>query len=101
PTGHPACPTAAMQTCDGDGTCDGNRGCRLWRAGTACGTPSCSAGMATPAPTCDGLGQCATSPPRACAPYVCNGTTSCFDTCSSNRQCQTPNTCSNGSCGPK
>jgi hypothetical protein len=101
PTGHPACPTDPVESCDGDGTCDGNRSCRIRRAGTACGSASCSAGMVTPAPTCDGLGACVPSTPRTCAPYACNGNAACFDTCASSAQCQTPNSCAGGSCGPK
>ena len=37
PVGHPTCPTDPVESCDRDGTCDGNRGCRLRRAGTPCG----------------------------------------------------------------
>src|SRR5947208_3251346 len=86
-----AAPTDAIASCDRDGTCDGNRGCKLWRAGTICGASACSAGTATPAPTCDGLGQCAASTPRACAPYACNGSSACFDSCTASSQCQAPN----------
>jgi hypothetical protein len=101
PTGHVPCATDPVASCDQDGTCDGNRGCRLMLAGTACGPSSCSAGMGTPAATCDGQGQCRSGTARACAPYTCNTTTACFTACTSNTQCQLPNTCSNGSCGPK
>ena len=38
-------------------------------------------GMVTPAPTCDGLGQCLSSPARPCAPYACNGSAACFASC--------------------
>jgi hypothetical protein len=101
PAGHPACPTDPVESCDRDGTCDGNRGCRLRRAGTFCGAASCSAGMATSAPTCDGLGECIASAPRPCAPYACNVNAGCFDACTTSSQCQAPNTCAGGSCGPK
>ena len=101
PNGHPACPTDPVESCDRDGTCDGNRGCQLRRAGTSCGSSSCNAGMATPAPTCDGLGQCLSSSLRPCAPYACNGSAACFDSCTTSSQCQPPNSCVAGSCGPK
>lgn len=101
PNGHSACPTDTPESCGRDGTCDGNRGCRLRRAGASCGTASCSGGTATPAPTCDGTGQCVPSTPRACAPYACNGNTGCFGSCTASTQCQAPNSCVSGSCGPK
>jgi hypothetical protein len=101
PNGHPACATAPAESCDRDGTCDGNRGCRLRRAGTACGTSSCANGMTTPAPTCDGLGECRPSVARPCAPYACNGNGGCFESCTTGSQCQAPNTCAAGSCGPR
>ncbi len=101
PNGHPACPTDPVETCMRDGTCDGNRGCRLRRAGTACGSASCSGGTTTPAPKCDGLGACQPSVPRACAPYACNGNVGCFDSGTTPSQCQAPNACVSGSCGLK
>jgi hypothetical protein len=101
PTGHPVCPTDPTDSCARDGSCDGKGGCRLRLAGSSCGTSSCSGGAATPAPVCNGLGQCLPSTPRTCAPFACNGNTACFDSCTSNTQCQAPNSCAAGSCGPK
>jgi hypothetical protein len=101
PPDHPSCAVQPQDSCGRDGTCDGARGCRLRPAGTTCGLPTCSGGVGTPAPTCNGQGVCQPSDPIPCAPYVCNGNTACHVSCSSSTQCLVPNSCVNNSCGPK
>ena len=101
PACHPPCQMNSQMPCLRDGKCDGNRSCRATPAGTTCGDPSCSGGMETPAPRCNGQGACQPTASIPCAPYVCNGNTACHVSCSSPTQCQAPNTCTSNSCGPK
>jgi hypothetical protein len=94
------CPTDPATSCGHDGQCNGNGQCRLYTAGTVCGTPSCSNGVETYAPACDGQGQCGSPETASCYPYICADATRCATTCSSMAQCATGIVCdANGSCG--
>jgi outer membrane protein OmpA-like peptidoglycan-associated protein len=92
-------------TCPGDGTvcssaCDGadRTACSFPGTATVCRSPTCSAGVATPAATCDGAGTCAATPtPVACGPYACSGT-SCAAGCTSSADCSGGRVCESGAC---
>jgi hypothetical protein len=52
--------------------------------------------------TCDGNGSCGVGGgPQMCSPFMCNGTTSCLLTCTTNTDCVSPNTCVGNTCGKK
>ena len=88
--GHSAC---AGTGGDCGGVCDGvNRAsCSYPGADQACGTPSCSAGVAEAA-ACDGKGKCSAPGSTQCAPYVC-AATSCADSCNAATDCTAGYTC--------
>jgi hypothetical protein len=65
-------------------------------AGTACGSPTCSSGMLY-TPICDGSGTCGTVT-SSCAPYVCNGVSGCYTSCTGNSQCASGYVCTGGQC---
>jgi hypothetical protein len=97
------CAATAQSTCGANGMgCNGTGACVLWPNGTNCSSPSCSAGVATTAGTCDGMGTCGNTT-TMCTPYVC-GLTACLTNCSANgdADCVTTHYC-NGSnqCVPK
>jgi len=87
-------------TCAENGLCDGSGGCQKYASGTVCSPESCSSDRATAASTCDGAGKCSGPAAVMCSPYKCNGDR-CGQSCSSDNDCISPNTCLNGSCGPK
>jgi hypothetical protein len=87
-------------TCKENGLCDGSGGCQNFASGTVCSPDTCSMEKATPASTCDGGGQCVAKAVLQCSPYKCNGS-KCGNVCTDDSQCVAPNTCVNGSCGPK
>ena len=102
PLGH--CPDDGSDSCDRNGLCDGNGGCALFASGTACGAATCTNNMGTAAPQCNGTGTCVAAQPVTCNPFIC-GPTACRTTCTTNGDCQSPNTCNIvngvGSCGGK
>jgi len=67
------CELQPQNNCALDGVCDGRGACRLWQAGTSCGSQSCAGDVLTRAPTCDGLGNCQQQGTVSCAPYICDG----------------------------
>ncbi|MFL5304164.1 MAG: hypothetical protein ACJ8F1_03075 [Polyangia bacterium] len=89
------CHDMGNASCGTDGFCDGSGACRLYAAATPCAPPSCPATSLTLASgrTCDGNGTCQAATNIACAPYVCNGTTSCRAACTSDADCQLPAIC--------
>jgi endo-1,4-beta-xylanase len=90
----------AATTCDQDGFCNGSGACRLYSAGTSCGSATCSMpSQATAAPTCNGTGTCVTPMATACSPYMCNAG-ACRTTCTTNADCVMPNICAGGACVP-
>ena len=92
--------------CDGGcNRCDlkGQRGtCAPVAADTICGTGSCRAGSATPAPRCDGHGTCVAAGAESCGAYICEDETSCAEACTapSNEPCSSGNVCARGVCAP-
>jgi hypothetical protein len=88
----PLCPITAANTCGTNGLCDANGNCRDYPATQLCVSPSCdaSSNMFTPAAFCDGMGACKAQQPQTCAPYVCNGTTTCYKSCATAAQCIAP-----------
>jgi len=99
------CPDDGVQTCGGNGKCDGAGGCMLYPSGAVCSPRTCPAGSSTHTRPglCDGQGHCGAGQVLDCAPFVCNATTTiCFAACSAGGgECQPPNLCVNGSCGKK
>ncbi|HZS42006.1 MAG TPA: hypothetical protein VFF06_34495 [Polyangia bacterium] len=94
------CDQSAASTCGQDGVCDGRGACRLWAAGTACTTQSCTSNNVTYPAGCDGLGHCGNLPQAvSCAPFKCADATSCEISCSKNGDCAGGVQCNNGSCG--
>ncbi|HXJ23164.1 MAG TPA: hypothetical protein VMT03_23300 [Polyangia bacterium] len=93
------CKDAGAAGCSTNGKCDGAGSCQLYTRGTTCAPESCSSNVYTPMSTCDGAGHCATPDALPCSPYTCNGST-CFNACTVDTQCVTPNRCTASSCGP-
>jgi hypothetical protein len=98
---HGMCSDHGPGACGTDGTCDGAGSCHKYPVGTTCAAESCSAGIYTPSSACDANGNCAAPDAIVCAPYVCDGTTRCFQACTANSSCSTGNVCTNSSCGKK
>jgi len=81
------CALQPASTCGKDGFCDGKGGCRLYAAGTICGSSTC-VGNDTHVEQCDGNGSCVNGPVTSCLPYKCNPSTgACYTSCSSDAQC--------------
>jgi hypothetical protein len=95
------CNSQPQATCGRDGQCDGAGQCRLWTAGTTCGAASCSGGVVTYAPACDGTGTCVAGTSASCYPYTCADATQCTTSCSSAAQCAGGIVCSAMSCGKR
>jgi hypothetical protein len=90
--------TCAAFTCNGSDSlaCHGS----VAPAGTTCGSGSCSNGVETPAPTCDGHGNCQPSgAPVACSPYQCVSSV-CGTSCTQDFNCGPGSSCntSTGTC---
>jgi hypothetical protein len=98
---HGMCSDIGAGSCKTDGTCDGAGSCHKYPMGTTCAAASCSGGIYTPSSTCDANGNCSAPDAIACAPYVCDGNTQCFQACTSNSSCSTGNVCTSSSCGKK
>ena len=90
--------------CDSDGSscggsCDGTTraNCTYPDATAQCRAPSCAAGDATLAASCDGQGNCPTVQHQLCNPYVC-GADQCLGNCVTDAECDAGNWCSAGVC---
>ena len=94
------CKVMPQSSCSTNGKCDGNGGCQSWPVGTLCADETCTANVYKAPSTCNSSGQCVAPDLIACSPYVCNGSR-CFNACSTNAQCLTPNSCAVNSCGKK
>jgi hypothetical protein len=95
------CDEEGNDSCKQDGTCDGNRACRLYRAGTTCSDATCAGSTHTLVGTCDGKGTCKPGPQQSCAPFKCGANDNCLTTCTDSNDCVAPGICTNGSCGKK
>jgi hypothetical protein len=99
------CPTAAVNTCLLDGTCDGSGNCRNYPSGTVCVAQSCASGNTLVQPRlCNGGGTCQTSTSGACpGSFNCNtGVSACRTTCTIGTQatdCTSPAVCTGNICG--
>ncbi|MCS6797246.1 MAG: hypothetical protein NZ898_01730 [Myxococcota bacterium] len=63
-------------------------------AGVLCGDPSCSMGMLTPAPTCDGSGSCVPGRPVPCPDgSACADPRSCASGCTDDTHCVAASYC--------
>jgi hypothetical protein len=92
------CQEEASTTCGQDGRCDGLGHCRLWGAGTLCGSSTCMNGQLGAPPACDGAGHCNPNPATtSCFPYDCSGT-ACASSCSGAGGCASGATCNVGLC---
>jgi hypothetical protein len=93
-----SCKDLGASKCDTDGTCDGRRGCRKYPSGTVCGAGSCNAtsNVRTLDQVC-GRGICSPGQTVSCGAYRCNGAI-CFNACSSDADCASPNSCIGGAC---
>jgi len=94
------CKMMAQSTCSTNGKCDGGGNCQSWPVGTLCADETCSANVYKAPSTCNATGQCVAPDLLPCSPYVCNGSR-CFNACTNNTQCLTPNSCTANSCGKK
>ena len=94
------CKVTLQNTCGTTGACKAGV-CADWDKGKNCAPAACATNTsATPASTCDGAGKCVTPSNIDCGNYICNVTNkACNNSCQSNGDCKSPNTCSNGSCG--
>ena len=98
-------PHGTRAACSGTGACAGacdgkdTAACHYPGAAVTCAPSSCSAGVATPAATCDGKGGCATPTTVSCSPAPCNGTT--CGQCSATNPCSNGFQCDTGLCVPK
>jgi hypothetical protein len=98
---HGICRAEPRESCGMSGFCNGQGGCARYTAGTVCREPSCSdAQHFVPASLCDGDGLCRHGTALACNPSTCQGG-ACLNACTSDATCVPPETCVNGSCGPK
>jgi hypothetical protein len=68
--------------------------------GETCGEPSCSEGVLTPAPTCDGSGECVAGEPMDCEGAVCADSVSCVGECKEDDDCLEELHCEAGTCIP-
>lgn len=92
-------PDPSPFSCGADGTCDGAGACKLLApAGTNCGAPTCSAGIASTF-ACDLAGVCKTIA-VPCAPYACDATT-CRTTCATDADCAEGLVCERPVCTPR
>jgi DNA-binding beta-propeller fold protein YncE len=83
----PAGQCVAAPPCGNTGACAAGGVCQETASGTACAAATCAGGMATPASTCDGTGNCAAPSPASCSPYAnCDGTI-CASICAKSSDC--------------
>jgi hypothetical protein len=94
------CSDQGATTCGTNGRCDGSGGCQKYKEGTVCAPETCTGNVYTPASTCSATGQCTPPDSLPCAPYTCNGT-ACFNACTNDNNCISPNVCNGNSCGKK
>ena len=106
----PECPSAAPNTCNGTGLCDGAGSCTLYPENTVCGASSCAGLVENTPRTCDGQGTCRDSQLVDCAPFLCSTgacQTSCdptqSDSCETGHQCvaQSRSGVTTGICGQR
>jgi hypothetical protein len=95
------CDDQGSATCMGDGFCDGKGACRMYAAGTSCGTSTCTGATLTPAGKCDGAGTCNPGAPQGCNAYACGTGGTCKTSCTADKDCGSGYFCVGGSCAKK
>ena len=94
------CHDSGAHSCGTNGKCDGGGGCQKYAKNTQCAGEGCTNNVYSPPSACDGNGACVFPGTRSCAPFACNGS-KCFDRCTQDQNCVTPNVCNGNSCGKK
>jgi MYXO-CTERM domain-containing protein len=94
---HNDCNKDTAVSCMQDGECDGAGACRLYAAGSACGTTTC-VGQSVKGKICDGFGACKNEPTGfPCSPFVCEGD-QCLTSCTTDVQCAVGHYCDQNKC---
>jgi len=97
PTTTPRSACAGSGTCAGkcDGSTANRKSCVYPGGSTTCGSPACSGGKATAAPTCNGSGACGSTPAPMTCMFGCttSGTPGCATSCPSGQA-----TCGGSTC---
>lgn len=92
------CTAQSVSTCGTNGMCSGSRSCAFYPNGTISSAALCSGSTLTLASTCNGIGASMPGGSTSCAPYVCNGISSCKTFCSINADCVSGYACQGGVC---
>lgn len=92
------CTAQSVSTCGTTGVCSGSRSCAFYPNGTISVPAFCSASTLTLASTCSGSGTSIPGGTASCAPYVCNGSSSCKTSCTIAADCISGYTCQAGVC---
>jgi|GEM_PF-1129171 len=89
--------------CGLDGACNGLGGCRLYTAGSPCGTGAICDGTVAKGQMCNGTGTCVDMPSGTeCSPHVCKANVGCAKPCASAADCIAGYYCAiSGDCVPK
>lgn len=92
------CTATDPSTCQLDGACDGQGGCRKHVSGTPCGAPSCNnPQQESKADACDGAGVCVEQGVQDCGAYRCLGA-GCLTACTTVAECSDGYSCVGGRC---
>ena len=90
------CDAETSSSCGRTGRC-GLGACELVAPGTMCGERSCTGRQRTPAPTCNGGGQCVPGAAENCPGSLkCGTAVACATDCSSDADCVAPTHCDTG-----
>jgi hypothetical protein len=92
------CLDQGAASCGRDGSCNGQRACRYYPAGTECMPPSCFGYTQYSRRTCDGLGLCGPATFSSC-PFACTNN-ACPMGCSAQLPCPAGAFCNAGNCEP-
>ncbi len=98
PSATSACPQGAEVSCGYTGRCDGAGECQRYDASVTCQAATCSAGVVTPAGSCDGQGACVVAEGVDCAPYASCAGSACPTSCVSTNDCVEGYRCVNDAC---
>src|ERR1019366_5284331 len=94
------CAVTLQNTCGTTGACKSGAYAD-WDKGKNCAPAACATNTsATPASACDGAGKCVTPNNIDCGNYICSvANKACNGSCKTDADCNSPNSCVNGSCG--
>lgn len=92
------CTDQGANSCGTNGNCNGAGACKLYAAGTNCGT-TC-VGTSSQPRACDGAGVCTNNGmATSCTPYTCDmATGNCKTMCTMTNDCTAGSTCMNNMC---